>query len=151
MMLIGLAVDRDPQLVGQSEQQSAGVEQRIRQIRGHVILAECSQETAAEQRLAVSHLAHDLYEALAAFDRHQQNVERLLMRRAGEHERGVRRQSERWLTQAEVGSIHLRPRGRRPELAAQRGGGEFAGASRGGSLTSPRWIESIRSLESSIS
>src|SRR3989338_1956678 len=116
LVLIGILVQRHAKFFRQCQQQAARLKIGIKDIgskkarRGRRIgcgrhgryLIQNGEEFAAQQRLAIAHLADNLDEALAVARRHQQGVERRLITGAGKKEAGIRGQAERLFAQAKV-------------------------------------------------
>ena len=91
--------------VGERQEQGLGLEIRIRDVGGNVLLVQRGEEFPAEQRLARAHLSGELDEALASHHCDQQGIQGLLDAEAGVEEAGVRRDAERGFAQAEVGDV----------------------------------------------
>src|SRR4051794_18953462 len=90
-VLIDPRLDGSRQFLGEGEEQRARLEARIGDVsRYPALFIERAQEFAAQKRLARAHLAGDLDEALAVFERDQQRVQCFLGAAAREEECGVR-------------------------------------------------------------
>jgi len=113
------ALQLEPQLLGDRDEQHAWLQHRIGQVGDHLILVQRCQKTAAQQGLAGADFARDLDEALTRIEADQERVERFLVGVGGIDETGIRRDAERKFAQAEVVEVHRAdPRnycGRRPD------------------------------------